>query len=71
MSIEDKAQEYEAKVWEHNNRPREARVYQAGEAGYGPGECDECGAEMHPVRRAYGFKTCTPCAAAAERPRRR
>lgn len=66
MSIEDKAQEYEAKVWEFNNRPREARTFHAGDPGYGPAECDECGADMHPVRRAHGFKVCTPCASALE-----
>lgn len=48
------------------NRPREPDVKKPGEPGYGPEDCDECGAEMHPVRRSYGFRLCTPCASARE-----
>jgi len=70
MSLEDNAQEHEAKIWAINNRPREVVSYKPGDAGYGPEECVECGAEMHPVRRAHGFKLCTPCASATERRRR-
>lgn len=66
MSLEDKAQEHEAQIWAINNRAREVASYQPGDTGYGPEECEACGAEMHPVRRAHGFKTCTPCASAAE-----
>ena len=66
MSLEDKAQEHEAQIWAINNRPREVASYQPGEKGYGPEDCEECGADMHPVRRAHGFKVCTPCASALE-----
>lgn len=68
MSIEDKAQEHEAQIWEINNRARVVS-YQPGDPGYGPEECERCGAEVHPVRRSYGYKLCTPCASAAERRR--
>lgn len=66
MSIEDKAQEHEARIWEFNNRPREPRTFAPEDAGYGPAECEECGADMHPIRRSYGFKLCTSCASARE-----
>lgn len=66
MSLEDKAQEHEARIWEFNNRPRDARTLQPADEGYGPEECDECGASMHPVRRGYGFRRCTPCQSALE-----
>lgn len=71
MSIEDKAQEHEAAIWELNNRAREVKTYKPGEPGYGPEECSECGAEMHPVRRADGRTRCTPCQAATEPTARR
>lgn len=71
MSLEDKAQEHEAQMWAIHNRPREVVVHKPGDAGYGPEECELCGADMHPVRRGYGFTLCTPCASAAERVRRR
>lgn len=70
MSLEDNAQEYEAKLWAINNRAREVVSYHPGDKGYGPEECEQCGAGMHPVRRSYGFKVCTPCASATERQRR-
>lgn len=66
MSLEDKAQEHEAQIWAINNRAREVTTYQTGDNGYGPQECENCGAEMHPVRRSYGFSVCTPCASALE-----
>lgn len=66
MSLEDNAQDHEAKEWAIRNQPREVARYAPGEAGYGPSECQECGAGMHPVRRGYGFKTCTPCQSALE-----
>lgn len=69
MSIEDRAQEHEAKLWEYHNRPREVSSFKPEDPGYGPEECEECGAEMHAVRRTYGFKMCTPCASARERRR--
>ena len=70
MSIEDNAQAHEAQEWEIRNRAREVVSYAPGEKGYGPEECEQCGADMHPVRRSYGFKVCTPCASATERRRR-
>jgi len=70
MSAEDRAQELEVKVWEQNNRPRTELVkFEPGQEGYGPEECDECGADMHPVRRGYGFKVCVSCQTALERRR--
>lgn len=66
MSLEDKAQDHEAQVWSIINQPREVARYAPGDPGYGPAECQECGAGMHPVRRGYGFKTCTPCQSALE-----
>lgn len=71
MSIEDRAQEHEAQEWAIINRPREVAKYAPGEPGYGPEECEECGAEMHPVRRAHGFVLCTSCQSAVERRSRR
>ena len=70
MSIEDKTQDHEAQLWTINNRPRAQVTYQPDEEGYGPEECAACGADMHPVRRGYGFKVCTPCASASEARRR-
>ena len=67
MSLEDRAQEHEAHIWSINNRPRSvARTFQPGEDGYGPEVCEECEAAMHPVRRGYGFKMCTPGQSALE-----
>lgn len=70
MNLEDRAQEHEAKLWAINNRPREVANYAPEDAGYGPADCYNCGADMHPVRRSYGFKLCTPCASATEQRRR-
>lgn len=67
MSIEDQAQEHEAHIWAINNRPRQVERFQPGDSGYGPEECDDCGAEMHPVRRSHGFNRCTACQSAIER----
>jgi len=66
MSLEDNAQAHEAMLWEIANRPRDVKSYAPGEKGYGPEECDECGAEMHPVRRGHGFRLCTPCQTSRE-----
>lgn len=70
MSFEDNAQAHEAQEWAINNRAREFVVYKPGDPCYGPAECVKCGADMHPVRRGYGFGICTPCASAAEQRRR-
>lgn len=70
MNIEDAAQAHEVQEWEIRNRARQVAVYQPGDLDYGPAECTKCGEDMHPVRRSYGFRTCTPCASAAERARR-
>lgn len=66
MNLEDRAQEHEAMMWSQINAPREVRQFQPGEPGYGPDECDSCGADMHPVRRGHGFRLCTPCQSARE-----
>lgn len=71
MSLEDKAQEHEAQIWEMNNRAREVVRYQPGDKGYGPEECDQCGADMPPERRAHGFTVCVHCKSAAEARNRR
>ena len=70
MSLEDKAQEHEAQEWAsiNMNRPRLPDVKKPGDPGYGPAECDECGADMHPIRRGYGFKLCTACQSELEAP---
>lgn len=66
MSQEDKAQEHEAMIWQRNNTVRPTRTYAPGEPGYGPEECDRCGDDVHPVRRANGWRLCTPCQSAVE-----
>lgn len=67
MSLEDHAQDYEAKEWAARNAAKPVRpTYALGEPGYGPEECDRCGADMHPVRRANGWRLCTPCQSAIE-----
>lgn len=71
MSIEDKAQEHEAAIWEQNNRAREVTRFLPSERGYGPAECVDCGADMHKVRRSYGFTRCTACASELEPTARR
>ena len=73
MSMEDRAQEHEAHVWELNNvhRKQMPPVAQPGDPRYGPEECEECGDDMPEVRRSYGFKLCTQCQSAIEALRRR
>lgn len=71
MSIEDKAQEHEAMIWEMNNRARNVARFKPGEPGYGPAECEDCGDDMHQVRRSYGFTRCTACQSRLEHPSRR
>lgn len=66
MSLEDVAQEHEAKIWLINNRRREVPHYQPGDAGYGPAQCTECEEDMPPERRAHGFTLCVPCKSATE-----
>lgn len=67
MSLEDKAQEHEAMIWSRNNATRPERpTYAPGDPGYGPAECDHCGDDVHPVRRANGWRLCTPCQSARE-----
>lgn len=71
MSFEDLAQQHEAMELAQINAPRSPQpTYKPSEPGYGPEECEDCGAEMHPVRRAYGFTLCTACKS-ARGPRRR
>lgn len=73
MSIEDRAQEHEAQMWEKINQPRQQQpTFSPGEAGYGPAECNECGDDMPDVRRGYGYSICTACQSThEERARRR
>jgi len=67
MSLEDKAQEYEAKEWEARNAPRpQLPTYAPGDPGYGPKECYQCDGVVHPVRRANGWRLCTACQSARE-----
>lgn len=66
MSLDDDAQAHEAQIWAINNRAREVVRYQPGEPNYGPEECNECGDEMHPVRRSHGFTLCIHCATLQE-----
>lgn len=69
MSIEDRAQEHEAQQWELRNLNRKTLPPPAApaDADYGPAECEECGADMPPLRRAWRCITCVPCTAQAER----
>lgn len=34
---------------------------------YGPEECDQCGDEMHTIRRQHGFRLCVECQTLRER----
>ena len=62
MALEDLAQDIELRQWELNNLNRQPLPhYEPGDPGYGPEECEECGAEMHPVRRAMGAVLCVDC----------
>jgi len=58
-------------MWEINNMHRKPLppLAKPGDARYGPEECDECGAEMHQVRRSYGFRLCTACQSEREQKR--
>lgn len=69
MSIEDKAQEHEAAEWAAINMNRKGLppLKKPGDPGYGPAECDECGAEMPALRRANGWVLCTSCQTQVER----
>lgn len=68
MSIEDKAQEHEAELWEARNAPRPpARTFKPDEEGYGPADCGDCGDQMAPSRRADGLALCVPCKSIRER----
>lgn len=66
MSEADAAQVVELQEWERNNRQRGPVKYDPSSVNYGPEDCDECGTEMHEIRRGYGFKTCVICAGAKE-----
>lgn len=68
MNLEDMAQQHEAQLWEERNShwDRQPAVKNPGDPGYGPAECDDCGEDMHPVRRRYGFKACTKCQSEVE-----
>lgn len=68
MSEADRAQEFEARDWEYNNRPRAPRpVFKPGDKGYGPDTCTECGEDMPPLRRSMGCEMCTDCTSTRER----
>ena len=68
MSIEDRAQEHEAKMWEMANAPRAQKpTFAQDHPLYGPEECDGCGATMLEFRRKHGWRLCTDCQADAER----
>lgn len=68
MSDEDRAQEVELREWMMNNRSRQEPVmYEPGQPGYGPEQCDECDTIMPPVRRAHGFTLCVPCKTISEK----
>jgi RNA polymerase-binding transcription factor DksA len=68
MSEADQAQAREIREWEMiNNRSVQQTKYAPGDAGYGPEECDECGAQMIPERRAWGFTICIACKQAEEK----
>jgi len=70
MSIEDKAQEHEAREWALRNAPRpEQRIYEPGEPGYGPALCVDCEDDMPAVRRSYGYCLCVQCKSQQERRR--
>lgn len=70
MSLEDTAQEHEAAEWEMRNRARAARpTFKPGDEGYGPEDCDDCGAEMPSLRRENGWRLCTACQTLIEKRR--
>lgn len=63
MSMEDIAQDVELREWERNNigRRGDSVRFEPEDVGYGPEECEECGAPMPVERRAWGFELCVPC----------
>lgn len=68
MSLEDQAQQHEAKMWEMANAPRPVKpTFKPGDALYGPEDCDGCGATMPTNRRVDGCRLCTSCQTDAER----
>lgn len=70
MSQEDRAQDEELFRWALLNQPRTPeKTYEPDDKEYGPEFCinEDCGEPMPALRRASGRKTCTDCAAAAER----
>lgn len=68
MSLEEKAQEHEAKVWLQQQQLRVVPpMYQPQDAGYGPAECVRCDAPMPALRRQNGWRLCTACQTKAER----
>lgn len=50
-----------------NDRPYTQHKFAVDEEGYGPEDCEECGAKMPEARRAYGFGLCVPCKEFTER----
>jgi hypothetical protein len=67
MSIEDRAQEHEAKMWEMTNAPRPTiPTFAPDHPLYGPEECDGCCAAMPDLRRKHGWRLCTSCQTDAE-----
>lgn len=70
MTLEDAAQEHEARLWEQNNRARVVgRQLTPADAAYGPESCSDCDDLMPPIRRSYGFSRCTECQTEIERQR--
>lgn len=63
MSMEDQAQALELRQWEQLNKSRTSGQikFSPADAGYGPEECDECGAAMPAPRREWGFSVCVTC----------
>lgn len=72
MSAEDIAQDIELRQWQMNNLGRgdQQTRFKPDEPGYGPDECEECGAKMPAERRAWGFELCVDCKQATEPQRR-
>lgn len=68
MSAEDIAQEVELRAWELNNvYRRQLTEFKPGDKGYGPEDCDTCGAVMPTRRREMGCKLCVDCQSVKER----
>ncbi len=67
MAMKDVAQAIELQQWELNNASRPAPLkYAPDDEGYGPEECEECGAAMPVQRREHGFTICVGCKSAQE-----